>query len=822
MKLGAKETQRSQREIILELSAHSAPLCLWFCIMKFSEIWLRRWVNPNISTAEMCEQLTMAGLEVDSVTPVAGEFDNVVIARVDSVDKHPDANKLNVCQVSDGQKTYQVVCGASNVREGLIVPLARIGAVLPGNFEIKAAKLRGVESHGMLCSEKELGIAEESDGLMELSIGAPIGRGLRDYLRLDDNCIEIDLTPNRGDCLSIAGIAREIAALNQVDVTEVDCSPRAATVDDTFPVEILADEACTHYVGRAITDIDPRAETPIWMVERLRRSGIRSLGPVVDITNYVMLELGQPMHAFDLETLTDGIRVRFANDKEHITLLDGKTLELDNQSLVIADHKKVLALAGIMGAEGSGITDDTSVIFLESAFFKPEAIAGKARAFGLHTDSSHRFERGVDPQLQTRAIERATQLVLSICGGFAGPIVECETQTHQKESHSIDLRAHQVKRLLGIDLKGEDVAALLERLGMEVRAIEGGWRVLPPSFRFDMEIEADLLEELVRLYGYNNIPRTQPAQRSRMRTHTECANSMTTLRSALVNRGYFEAITYSFVDPNIQQLIDPEAKTVKLENPISSEMSEMRSTLWPGLIQALRYNHNHQHQRVRLFESGMCFRKGGDDVLEQVDMIAGIIAGDLYPEQWGEVSRRVDFYDIKSDVEALLDLTGLGYTFEAAQHPALHPGQSARVTLGDQALGWVGALHPELMGKLDIEHAAYLFEFHLEGVRQAVLPEFTPLSRFPEVRRDLAIVVDKSVTSRQIQACIHDNSSDLLRSTQIFDVYTGKGVDQGRKSVALGLILQDFSRTLTDLEIDSEIEKIVSTLKLKLAATLRE
>ena len=795
--------------------------------MKYSEQWLRTWVNPDISTEEMCEQLTMAGLEVDSAAPVAGEFTNVVVACVESIEKHPDADKLNVCQVTDGSEIFQVVCGASNVRKGLMVPLAKIGAVLPGAMEnetfiIKPAKLRGVESFGMLCSEKELGIAEHADGLMELSQNAPLGRGLGDYLKLDDTCIEIDLTPNRGDCLSIAGIARELGTLNECDVTKIECNPVLATVDDSFPIEIQADKACTHYVGRIVSDIDPRAQTPVWMRERLRRSGIRSLGPVVDITNYVMLELGQPMHAFDLDTLEGGIQVRFAEKNEKITLLDGKCIELDENALLIADKSRALALAGIMGAEGSGVGDSTTSIFLESAFFMPEVIAGKARGYGLHTDSSHRFERGVDPQLQVNAIERASELVLSICGGFAGPVTECTTDAHPDENKTIHLRQARITRVLGIDMQPVEVESILKRLGMRIAPTDDGWQVNPPSFRFDIAIEADLLEELVRIFGYNNIPRTQPSYQGKLRAQSEYINPNSVLRSALVNRGYFEAITYSFVDPKWQQIIDPEGKSVLLANPLSSEMSTMRTTLWPGLLQAVRHNLNRQQHRVRLFEAGMCFRQSNDRLPEQTNMISAVVCGDVLPEQWGSSGQQVDFYDLKGDLEALLDLTGKSYTFESAQHPVLHPGQSASVLIEGKRVGWLGALHPEVMKKLDFDQTVYIFEIQLDAAKMVALPKFSPLSRYPEVRRDLAIVVDKTVTAQVIRDCIQEVSSDLLQNIQLFDIYTGKGVDSGRKSVALGLILQDFSRTLTDQDVETEVEKVVSTLKQQLAATLRE
>ena len=790
--------------------------------MKISEQWLRSWVNPAISSEELCDQLTMAGLEIDGVEPVAGAFNNVVVARVVSLEKHPDADKLNVCQVTDGKDTLQIVCGAANVRAGLMVAMAKIGAVLPGDFKIKPAKLRGVESSGMLCSEKELGLAEQADGLMELPADAPVGADLREYLGLDDNCIEIDLTPNRGDCLSIAGVARELGALNQCPVNAEACAPVAASTDATFPLEILAGAACSHYSGRVIAGINNAVKTPLWMLERLRRSGIRGLGPIVDITNYVMLELGQPMHAFDLAALDGGIQVRFAKKNEKITLLDGKCIELDEASLLIADHGRALALAGVMGGERSGVSTGTTSIFLESAFFKPESIAGKARSFGLHTDSSHRFERGVDPQLQVKAIERATALVLSICGGKAGPVIEKTTPAYTTQRPAIHLRQARIQRLLGIEMQAGEVEAILHRLEMQVRAVDDGWQVTPPSFRFDIAIEADLLEELVRIYGYNNIPRTQPDYQGQMKAQTEYQTSTSVLRSALVNRGYFEAITYSFIDPKSQKILDPENSVMKLANPISSEMSVMRTSLWPGLIQAVRHNLNRQHSRVRLFETGLCFKPGADQKLEQVNMIAGAICGDLLPEQWSASAQKVDFFDLKGDVEALLAPTGEVCIFAAASHPALHPGQSASITIDGEFAGWMGALHPEVMKQLDLDKTVYVFELRLDIVKSAVLPAFSPLSRFPEVRRDLAVVVDEAVTVQSILVCIGETSTDLLRNIQVFDIYTGKGVDSGRKSVALGLILQDFSRTLTDHDVETEVENVVSSLKQKFAATLRE
>ena len=804
--------------------------------MKFSEQWLRSWVNPDISTQQMCDQLTMAGLEVDGVEPAAGDFTEVVVARVESLEKHPDADKLNVCQVNDGNEIRQIVCGATNVREGLIVPLAKVGAVLPGatadeTWQIKPAKLRGVESFGMLCSEKELGLADSAEGLMELPEDAPLGQDIREYLQLDDNIIELDLTPNRGDCLSIEGISRELGALNQCEVCEQQWEPYKQTITDEFPVEIQADEACTFYAGRVIKGINVKAQTPLWMLERLRRGGIRGLSSVVDITNYVMLELGQPMHAFDLQKLSGKIVVRFSEKTEKITLLDGKSIDLQKNTLVIADDSKALALAGVMGGEDSAIDDSTTDIFLESAFFKPEIIAGKARSYGLHTDSSHRFERGVDTQLQVHAIERTTELIREICGGEVGPVLEHKTSSHPDESLPIHLRSNQIKRVLGIKLTDDEVTDIFQRLCMEVKVYPDGWLIKSPSFRFDIQIEADLLEEVVRIYGYNNIPRSQPSYHSIMQSQPEAKNALITLKKCLVNRGYFEAISYSFVDPKWQKILDPQSPTIALANPLSSEMSVMRTTMWTGLLNALKYNVNRQQNRVRLFETGLCFKpqdssleteKAGVDAITQDPMFAGVICGDIHHEQWSEKSRKVDYFDIKSDVEVLLSFSAIESVFAAAEHPALHPGQSACIKQNEKIVGWIGALHPEVQKALDIDQRVYVFELKQSAIANNNIPVFSSLSRFPEVRRDLAILVDEAVPVSDILSVINESSSDLVKETQLFDVYQGKGVVEGRKSVAFGLILQEFSRTLTDQEVDSEIQSIVSTLNQQFAATLRE
>ena len=804
--------------------------------MKFSEQWLRSWANPAITTQEMCDQLTMAGLEVDGVESAAGDFTDVVVAQVESLEKHPDADKLNICQVSDGTETKQIVCGAANVRQGLKIPLARVGAVLPGpeageSWKIKPAKLRGIESFGMLCSEKELGLADSAEGLMELPEDAPLGENLRDYLQLDDTIIELDLTPNRGDCLSIAGVARELGVLNQCEVTEQKITKVKPSIDDEFAVELQADDACTHYAGRIIKDISPKAETPLWMLERLRRGGLRGLSPVVDVTNYVLLEFGQPMHAFDLQKLDGKICVRYAESGEKVRLLDGKSLDLQEKTLIIADDNKVLALAGVMGGEESAVTESTTTIFLESAFFKPEVIAGKARSYGLHTDSSHRFERGVDRQLQVKAIERATELICEICGGNAGPVTEQKLEIPAEETVPIHLRAERIKRVLGIELAADDVTEIFKRLGLEVEVLPDGWSVKAPSFRFDIQIEADLLEEVVRVYGYNNIPRTNPRYHSVIQAQPEAKNSLNELKRNLVDRGYYEAISYSFVDPKWQEILDAEAKTIALANPLSSEMSVMRTTMWAGLLNALKHNVNRQQLSVRLFETGLCFypqngpqdsENSGVDAIRQEPMFAGVVCGDIRHEQWAEQSRKVDFFDIKADVECLLSYSKVKSVFEAAEHPALHPGQSACIKQNNELVGWIGALHPQVQKALDIDPRTYVFEIKQSAILTNSIPGFSPLSRFPEVRRDLAILVDESVPVAEILSAIDNASSDLVKETQLFDIYQGKGVEEGIKSVAFGLILQEFSRTLTDNDVEAEIDNIVSTLNQQFAATLRE
>lgn len=791
--------------------------------MKFSEHWLREWVNPDLDTAALCHQLTMAGLEVDSAEPAAPAFNSVVVGKVLSVAPHPDADRLTICSVDVGSNDpLQIVCGARNVREGIRVPTALVGAQLPNGTAIRKGKLRGVESFGMLCSAVEIGVAESSEGLMILPDDAPLGTNIRSYFTLDDRCIEVGLTPNRSDCLSLRGIAREVGVLNKMEVTAPAIDAVADANNARFAVALEVPQACPRYAGRVVLDVDTSAPTPLWMRERLRRSGIRSINPVVDITNYVMLELGQPMHAFDLSRLEGGIEVRHSRAGERITLLDGKTLNLDQGTLLIADHQKPLALAGVMGGEGSGVTDDTRDIFLESAFFAPEAVSGKARHYGLHTDSSHRFERGVDPALQVMAIERATKLLLEITGGEPGPVVELCSEEHLPRRAPIRLRRNRITRILGLKVEPSQVQEILIRLGMQVVTDDEGWRVTPPGFRFDISIEVDLIEEIGRIYGYDNLPVNRPQASLEMPPVSESSVGIPRLRQVLVDRGYQEAITYSFIDPEMEKMFSPDNHPIALANPISAEMSVMRGSLWGGLAQALTYNLNRQQDQARFFEIGRRFIRH-DDRIAQEDVVAGLVCGTRVPEQWGEPRQALDFYDIKSDVAALLaagDSREIIYVPD--RQPALHPGQAARIVRGGQTLGWLGALHPSLAQKLDLTTGVYLFELDLSALRQAKLPRFQGISKFPAIRRDIAIVIDEQISFQTVQECILKAAPKTLRSLRLFDMYRGKGIDSGKKSLAMAINLQDDAKTLTDEEIDAAIRRIVGALSDDLNAKLRD
>jgi len=807
--------------------------------MKFSESWLREWVNPALSSDELAHQITMAGLEVDGVDPVAGEFSGVVIGEVVECGPHPDADKLQVTKISLGDyssatvekgELVDIVCGAKNCRLGLKVAVATVGAVLPGDFKIKKAKLRGVPSFGMLCSESEIGLADDSAGIMELASDAPLGQCVREYLDLDDVTIDVDLTANRGDCLGIKGLAREVGVLNSLEVTEPTISKVAPTIDDVLTINIEANEACPRYLGRVIKGINPSATTPLWMVEKLRRCGTRSIEPVVDVTNYILLELGHPMHAFDLAKLDGSVNVRFANKEEKLTLLDENEVTLKEGTLVIADDSKALAMAGIFGGLESGVTTNTTDIFLESAFFAPLAILGKARQYGLHTDSSHRYERGIDPTLQHDAIERATELLLSIVGGQAGPVVEAKSDADIPQIKDVSLRREKLDARIGHHIEDDKVTEILTRLGFTVSTTGEGvdkvWQVVVSAYRFDIKIEVDLIEEVARIYGYNNIPNISPKATLKMCEKKEAKLSLSNLKQVLVNRDYQEAITYSFVDPKVQALLHPEQAVMTLPHPISSEMSVMRLSLWTGLLQAMVYNQNRQQGRVRLFEAGLRFvpDESAENGVRQQNMIAGVISGQRVDEHWSMEKAATDFYDIKGDVEAVLALTcdAQGYEFSKAEVDALHPGQTAKITKNGIYVGCVGALHPELERKLGLNGRTLIFELLLSEVLVQKIPEASDISRFPANRRDLAIVVKEEVDAKKVLQLIEKVGGNYLIDLNLFDVYQGQGIDDGFKSLAIALVLQDTSKTLEEKDITDVIDRVVETLKTELNASLRD
>jgi phenylalanyl-tRNA synthetase beta chain len=790
--------------------------------VNISEQWLREWVDPELTTEELAHQVTMAGLEVEAIEPVAGSFSGVVIARVVSADKHPDADKLRVCQVDTGNETVQIVCGAPNARAGLMAPLAMVGAVLPGDFKIKAAKLRGVESRGMLCAEQELGLSQDSDGLMELAADAPLGADLRDYLALDDKVIEIGLTPNRADCLSVAGIAREVGLLNKLPIKPPVFDSVAATIDDVFPVDLQAAQRCPRYLGRVITGVDVSRPSPLWLQEKLRRCGIRSIDAVVDVTNYVLLEMGQPMHAFDFDKLHGGIVVREAAAGESLELLDGQTVDLKPGTLVIADHAAPLAMAGIMGGEASAVSGETTNIMLEAAFFTPDLLAGIARSYGLHTESSHRFERGVDFELQLQAMERASQLLLDIVGGEAGPIEHAVSAQHLPERSPVTLRAARIGKMLGMELPAVEVERILTGLGLGLSPTNEGWICSVPSWRFDMEIEADLLEELARVYGYNKLPASHIRANLVMPARPETHLSIRQLRRHISARGYREAITYSFVDPKLQHLFDPDVKPVALANPISADMSVMRTSLLPGLVGAVMRNINRQQPRTRLFETGLRFVPG-ENGLRQVPTLAMVATGQRFGESWAADSQGLDFFDMKGDVESVFALgrDPGSLQFVTAAVAALHPWQTAGITRKGQDVGYLGAVHPTVQAELDLAAPLYVCEVDLDAVLQGLVPEFTELSKFPEVRRDLAVVVDKTVLAAELLGNVRAVAGSYLRDLRLFDVYEGKGIDPKRKSLALGLTFRDHSRTLSDEDVNLAVDQVVDSLEKNFKAELR-
>ena len=792
--------------------------------MKFNKSWVDEWVDNTLSAQEMSDAITMAGLEVDSTEGVCAEFDGVVVAEVVECVDHPDSDHLHVTKIDAGTgELLQIVCGAANCRTGLKVACSLVGAHLPG-ITIKEAKLRGVESFGMLCSYKELGMAEESDGIIELPADAPVGTDLHDYLQLKDHVIDVDLTPNRPDCLSIRGIAREVGVLTKSPLKEVPFNKVPETISDTFPIAIEDFEACPRYVGRVIRGLNQKAQSPLWMKEKLRRCGIRAVSPIVDVTNYVMLELGQPLHSFDFNRLTDGIVVRFAKAGEKLTVLSGEELELTEKTLIIADVKGPLALAGIFGGADSGINDETVDVFLESAFFSPLAIKGRARHYGLKTDASHRFERGVDPQLQVRAIERATELLIAIAGGSAGPVVECADESKLGLGKEIVLRIARLNKILGCEIPVDEVERILKDLGLNPVAIEGGFKTTSPSFRFDIEIEEDLIEEVARIYGYNNIRNTLPVATMIMRADKEEVLAEKALRNCLVLSGFQEAITYSFTDPKVLKVFNDKEPLV-LSTPISVEMSAMRTTLLAGLAVVAKYNANRQQKRVRLFELGLRYiqDQAAENGVAQEPMIAGIAIGDTEVESWNNKARHVDFFDIKGDVEALLALTARADDFEwkVTDEPFLHPGQGADLYLDGKKVGVVGMLHPQAQKDLGFKTPVAVFEIERSALSVRIIPQSKEISKFPSVRRDFAFVIDKTVSASALLKEIKAVGGNIVTDVGIFDVFESETLGD-KRSIALGVTLHDNDHTLEDAEVESVVNKILEAVKSKFGAELRQ
>ncbi len=784
--------------------------------MQFSEQWLREYTNPAIDTEALSHLLTMAGLEVEGLDGVGAEFTKVVIAEIISAEKHPDADRLQLLKVNIGAaESLQIVCGASNARVGIKAPCALVGAVLPG-FEIKQAKVRGVESFGMMCSEKELGLAAESTGILELPEDAPVGQDIREFLGLNDKLFTLKLTPNRSDCLSLFGIAREVAALTGAELALPNAESVKATIADSKAVSVADKEACAIYSGRLVKGVNAQATTPAWMVRRLERSGLHSISAIVDITNYVLLELGQPMHAFDAAKLSGDINVRWASQGEEIALLNQQTVKLDKDMLVIADNSGAIAFAGVMGGASTAVSESTQDIFLESAFFTPDTIAGKGRRFGISTDSSYRFERGVDYGRTLQALERAAALVLEICGGQAGPITAVNGTLPLRAPTK--LRMVKLNSILGITLEESLVAKLFDQLGFDYELKAGVFEVSPPSYRFDIEREEDLIEEIARLHGYDNIPAIAPVADLRMLPDSEGRAARHVFQDTLVANDYQEVVTYSFVDESWERDLLANAHPIKLKNPIASNLSVMRSSVWGGLLDVLVYNLNRQQTRVRLFEIGATYHHAANNTYAETTRISGLAYGDAVPEQWGEAARSVDFYDVKADVDTL---TFGRAEYVAAEHPALHPGQSAKVMLDGKAIGWIGKLHPKWQQHYQLPKGAVLFELDFAALQQRKVPAYSEVSKFPPIRRDMAVLVDEKISVGELLNAMQDANVEFVTEIGLFDVYRGKGVAENQKSLAFYVLMQDNQKSLIDADADKVMASLLDIVQKKFGAELR-
>ncbi len=791
--------------------------------MIISETWLRDWIDIRVDVQGLADRLTMSGLEVDSLKRAGPELRNVVVGRVTAARAHPKKRRLTVCDVDVGARSpLHVVCGAPNATVGARVATALPNATLPSGHVMQPASIHGIDSQAMLCSGMELGLEDSSEGLYLLGEDAPVGQRVDDYLELADWVIDIDLTPNRGDCLSILGIARELAVLTGSTLKQTDVPGCAAETERVIDIAVSAPEACPRYLGRIVEGIDDQASTPVWMRERLRRCGIRPIVPVVDVTNYVMLELGQPMHAFDLDRLTGGIRVRTADPGEVIGLLDGSELRPDRQTLLIADHQRAVAVAGVMGGTDSGIDANTRNIVLEAAHFTPSVVAGRARSFGLNSESAYRFERGVDPELPLPAIHYASALLKNIVGGKPGPVVDKTAKRCLPKWPAVRIRHARLEQVLGMHMKVDQVDAMLRRSARGVTRKEKYWEVEPPSYRFDMQHECDLIEELIRIHGYHRVPVSFPKSIGTVGKLSESQLPITRIRTLLTDRDYQEVITYSFVDNAVNGLFDDNQDVISIANPIADNMSVMRTNMWSGLVQAAITNLNRQQRRIRLFEVGRTFH-ANDGARREILRLGGVVCGNLAPEQWGQASQEADFYDVKADVEAILALTGCSdrFTFKQFNKKGLQPGQSAQISHQTRVVGCIGRIHPQVQRELDLESSLFLFQLDLGMLLYRQIPQFMKPSRFPAIQRDLSIVVDTKISSRMVLDVVIEAGGKRIVNLNLFDVYRGEGIDPGRKSLAFGLTLQDSSRTLTDEEVDSTISEIIAALNRRFGAELR-
>ena len=797
--------------------------------MKFPENWLRAFCSPDWDSARIAEELTMAGLEVEEAASVAPPFAGVVVAEVRSVEPHPDADKLRVCQVDAGEgRLRQIVCGAPNVATGLKVPCALPGARLPGDFAIKPVKMRGVASDGMLCSARELGISDEHAGLLVLDAGATVGEDIRRTLELDEQVYTLKLTPNLAHCLGVFGVARELSALSGAPLRHPKFEPIPAAISDKLPVKVESPDLCGRFSGRIIRGVNARAETPAWMRSRLERAGQRSISALVDISNYVMLELGRPTHVFDLAKIHGGLTVRWGRAGETLELLNGQTVELDEQVGVIADDRQVESLAGIMGGEATAVSLDTSDIYVEAAFWWPAAIAGRSRRFNFSTDAAHRFERGVDPATTVEHIEYITRLILEICGGQPGPVDDQVTGLPERKP--VRMRPDRARKVIGAPVRDEEMATAFERLELPFERDGADFVVTPPSFRFDLSIEEDLIEEVARIWGYQRLPVRPPVAAMPMRPAPEGRRSLLAIKRAMAARDFKEVVTYSFVATDLDAALS-EAPAIRLANPIAAQMDVMRTTLWGGLLETLRSNLNRKASRVRLFEAGRIFladesAQAGPFAVAGVRQpmhLAALAYGPAREEQWGLPTRHVDFFDLKGDLESLM---AGRIECEAATHPALHPGRSARVLFDGAPAGWIGELHPSLMARFELSRAPVLFEVELEPMLSVRVPVYEPVSRFPPAIRDIAVVVDTGVPAGRIVAEIErarreEAAAACVKHVRLFDEYRGKGLENKEKSLAFRIWMQDTRKTLSDAEAASAVEAIVARLADRLGARLR-